>query len=126
MGDTDRFVAGILLGGPAALIAAAVILLWSTNSLWQRMPLVLTLLATPIVLYLYLPLAISTGLRGHHLCGAEFDEYLSAVYWWERFIPVVHVVLASTLFLGAMRSVVRGWRAAQPGVESDGRLRGRG
>ena len=79
-----------------------------------------------IVLYLWIPLAISAGVRGHHLCGPEFDEYLDAASGWERLIPVVHVAAALALIVSGVRNVrpVRG--AAQPGVEPDGRLRGRG
>jgi len=102
MGDTDRFVAGLILGVPAAAIAVALLLVSEPRARWQIGVLLASSPFALLALYLWIPLAISAGIRGHHLCGPEFDDHLVGI------------------------RVRRGWSAAQPGVEPDGRLRGRG
>jgi hypothetical protein len=126
MGDTDRFVAGMIVGMPAAAVAAPLLLLAPARTGW-RMGAVLAIgLLAVVVLCLWVPLAISAGIQGHHLCGSEFDGYRLATNGWERLIPLAHVAVASVLLGGGLRNVRRAWGAAQPGVEPDGRLCGRG
>src|SRR6185436_2861604 len=97
MGGTDRFAVGLFVGAPAALIAVPLILLRPMGAPWQRVSLVVPLLATPVVLWIFVPLAVSASLGGHNLCGAGFDDHLSTADRWERFIPLLHVVLATPI-----------------------------
>jgi len=108
MGDTDRFVAGIILGIPAAVIAVALLQVGQANTSRRRGIVLATLPVALVVLYLWVPLAISTGIQGHHLCGSEFDEYLDTRSKWERLIPFAHVAAAIALLLSAGRKLHRG------------------
>jgi len=126
MGDTDRFVAGLILGVPAAAIAVALLLVSEPRARWQIGVLLASSPFALLALYLWIPLAISAGIRGHHLCGPEFDDHLVGTTGWERLIPLAHVGIAAALLVGGFRRVRRGWSTAQPGVEPNGRLRGRG
>jgi hypothetical protein len=125
MGDTDRFVAGMILGMPAAAIAVGLLVITPSRTRWQIGIVLATALLATVVLCFWTPLAISAGLRGHHLCGPEFDDYLGATRGWERLIPLAHVALASALLMSGVWSVRTSRRAAQLGAEPDGRSRGR-
>jgi hypothetical protein len=126
MGNTDQFVAGMILGMPAAAIAVGLLVIAQSRTRGQMGIVLVSSLLAAVVLCLWTPLAISAGIRGHHLCGPEFDDYLSATRGWERLIPLAHVVLASALLVSGFRCVRTSRRGAQPGVEPAGRLRGRG
>jgi hypothetical protein len=126
MGDTDRFVAGMIVGMPAAVVAVPLLLLAPARTDWRMGAVFATGLLAVVVLCLWVPLAVSAGIQGHHLCGSEFDEYLVATSGWERLIPLAHVAVASVLLGVGFRNVRRAWGAAQPDVEPAGRLRGRG
>ena len=82
MGDTDRFVAGLILGVPAAAIAVALLLVSQLRARWQIGVLLASAPFALLALYLWIPLAISAGLRGHHLCGPEFDDHLVGTTGW--------------------------------------------
>lgn len=84
MGDTGRFVAGVLVGVPAAVAAVVLLLKWRPRRRSARVALLAPLLLAFVPMVLYAPLAMSAGLGGHHLCGPAFDDYLSASYAWER------------------------------------------
>jgi hypothetical protein len=115
MGDTDRFVTGIIFGMPAAVIAVALLLLAGANTGW-RMGVELAIVPLALVIIsLWVPLAISAGIRGHHLCGPEFDEYLITTSAWKRVIPVVHVAAATALLVSAFLNVCRAvWPKNRP------------
>jgi len=119
MGDTDRFVEGMILGMPAAAVAVGLLVITSSRTRWQIGIVLATALLATVVLYLWTPLAISAGLQGHHLCGPDFDDYLGATSGWERQIPSAHVALASALLISGFRSVRASRCAVQPGVEPD-------
>ncbi len=107
-GDTGRFILGAMLGLPAAAVAAP-LLLRAPAPTGRRMAAVLaTALLAAIVLLIWVPLAISVGIQGHHLCGPEFDWALDTMSRWERLIPLAHAACASALLVGAVRGL---WRA---------------
>jgi hypothetical protein len=112
MGDTDRFWAGIIIGAPAALAAVWLLLLWPARARWEKASLVIPLLLSPVLLYLYFPVAMSAGIAGHHLCGPEFDHYRSYASRWERLIPFLHVVLTASILLATVGNYWRGRRIA--------------
>ena len=120
MGDTDRFVAGMIIGAPGAAGAMALLFLAPTRTGWRMAGVLATGLLAFMVLWIWVPLALSAGIHGHHLCGPEFDEYLAVSSRWERFIPLAHVMVASVLIGGMFRNVRRAWGAAQPAVAADG------
>jgi hypothetical protein len=103
MGDTDRFVAGFILGMPAAAIAVPLILRAPARPGWRMGAVLASVPLAGIVLYFWVPLAISAGIRGHHLCGPDFDAYLVATSAWERLIPFVHVAVATALLSSGVR-----------------------
>jgi hypothetical protein len=113
MGDTDRFVTGLILGAPAALVAVVLVLRQPPRSPLRDGSAIATFVLGPAILYLYTPLAFSTSLAGHHLCGLGFDEYLSPADSWKRAIPLVHVALVSVLLATALRNWARAARASQ-------------
>ena len=125
MGDTDRFLGGMMLGAPAAASAVVLLLVAPPPVRWRIGVMIAIAPLALVVLYLWIPLAISAGVRGHHLCGPEFDEYLDAASGWERLIPLGHVTAALALLVSGVRNFRRVLGAAQPGVEPDCRLRGR-
>ena len=106
MGDTDRFVAGTIVGMPAAAAAMALLLLLPARARWRMAAVLATGLLAGVVLWFWLPHAISTGIHGHHLCGSEFDEYVAATSGRERFIPFAHVTIACVLLAGGSRRLV--------------------
>lgn len=126
MGDTDRFLGGMMLGAPGAASAVVLLLVAPPRVRWRTGVMIAIAPLSLVVLYLWIPLAISAGVRGHHLCGPEFDAYLDAASGWERLIPLAHVAAALALLVSGVRNCRRVESAAQPGVEPDGRLRGRG
>ena len=109
MGDTDRFVAGLILGMPAAVAVLALLRRASAGEGWRRRAAVTTEVLAVVVLCMWAPLAIST-VFGHHLCGREFDEYPMSD--WERFIPIAHVAVAYVLLRSGLNAR-RAWSAAQ-------------
>jgi len=123
MGDTDRFVAGMVFGVPAGVIAAALLLLAQARAVWRIGFVLATGPLALLTICLWAPLAVSAGIQGHHLCGPEFDGYLVATYGWERLIPVAHVAVGGGVLVGGLRNLRRVWGAAQPGVEPDGGVR---
>ena len=126
MGDTDRFVGGAVVGMPAAVVALVFLLRAQTGRTSRIFFVLVIVFPALVVLCIWIPLAISTGIRGHHLCGPEFDDYLDARAGLERLIPLGHVAIASALLVRGGLNAHRAGRAAQPGVEPAGRLRGRG
>jgi hypothetical protein len=110
MGSTDSFVAGAILGMPAAAIAAPVLLRAPVRPGWQTgVALVITSLAL-LVLFLWARPVISVGIQGHHLCGPDFDSYVDEAFKRERLIPLGHVVLASVLLVAGLRNTRRALR----------------
>ena len=107
-GDVDRFVAGVLVGVPAGVAAVVLLLKWEPRTRWAMASLLAPLLLAFVPMVLYARLAISAGVGGHHLCGPAFNDYLSASYTWERFIPLVHVVLGAAIALAAGIKVSQG------------------
>jgi hypothetical protein len=91
----------------SAVIALTILLSWPARAVWQRVSLVVPLLLAPLLLYLYVPLALSASIAGHHLCGPEFDGYLSDTSPWERYIPLLQVVLATVVLLATLRSILQ-------------------
>jgi hypothetical protein len=120
MGDTDRFVAGMIVGTPAAAGAIALLQLAPAPPGWRMGAVLVTGLLAIAVLCLWIRFAISAGIQGHHLCGPEFDGYLVATSGWQRLIPLAHVAVAGALLGGAMRNLRRAWGAAQRAVPADG------
>jgi hypothetical protein len=120
MGDTDRFVAGASVGLPAAAIAVLLVLFGPARAGWRMGGVLLAVPLAMVVLYVWVPLALSAGILGHHLCGADFDSYLVAMRGWERFIPLAHVAAAAGLLFGCLKSARRARGAAQPAVAADG------
>lgn len=122
MGDTDRFVSGLIVGMPAAVAAIALLLLAPAGTGWRKGALAATGVLAVVVLCLWVPLAISAGVQGHHLCGPEFDGYLGEMSGWARLIPAAHVAVACALLAAGLRNVRRAGGAAQPGVAADDRV----
>jgi len=97
----------VLLGVPAGAAAVVLLLKWQPRRRSARASLLAPLLLAFVPMVLYAPLAMSAGFGGHHLCGPEFDDHLSASSAWERFIPVVHVMLGAAIALAAAVKWVR-------------------
>jgi len=118
MGDTDHFGGGLIVGMPAAVVAIALLLLAPAGTGWRKGSVVATGLLAVLVLSVWVPLAISSGIQGHHLCGSAFDGYPMSN--WERLIPLAHVAVACALLGACLRNVRRAWGAAHPAVAADG------
>ncbi|MEM7243837.1 MAG: hypothetical protein AAF533_00760 [Acidobacteriota bacterium] len=112
MGDVDRFVGGALVGVPAALLAAG--LLWRRPAVTpgQLLSLVLPAALIPVVVLEWTPLALSTTLQGHHLCGPEHDDLTAGAWSWERLIPAGHLACTAIMAMAALRSWKRGAAAS--------------
>jgi len=123
MGDTDRFVGGMIVGMPAAVAGIALLLFAPTRAGWRIGGMLATGLFGVVVLCLWAPLAISSGIQGHHLCGPEFDSVGTG--GWERLIPLAHVAVACVLLGAVFRNIRRVRGAAQPAVAADGASRRR-
>jgi hypothetical protein len=114
----------MILGVPAAAIAVVLLLVTPVRARWQIGVVFVAAALGAVALFLWIPLALSAGIRGHHLCGPKFDDYLLAPNQWERVIPLAHVAVAAAMVASGSRSVWRARAAAQPGVDPDSRLRG--
>jgi hypothetical protein len=126
MGDTDRFVAGAMVGIPAAAIAIALLLLSPGRARRRRAVAIASVTPASLVLCLWAPLAVSAGIQGHHLCGPEFDAYLDTTSTWERLIPIAHVAVASALLVVGLRTIRRTSRDTNLGTERDHDMRAGG
>ena len=83
-GDTGRFVVGLIVGVPAGTIAALLLLLAPASRGWRIGVVLATTPFAFVSLCLWVLLAISAGIHGHHLCGPEFDTSVAAGDEWER------------------------------------------
>jgi hypothetical protein len=77
MGDTRRFVTGMIFGVPAGAIAVALLLLAPARGGWRAGVVLATGPFALLAIYLWAPLAISAGLHGH--VGAKCSESLGDI-----------------------------------------------
>lgn len=96
-GDCTRGGEGLLptlfVGGP--IIVFATLLVWLSR---PRVPLSgalrLSLAASLAISALITLLQVwNVTLMGHHPCGADYDYYLEFAEKWDRWVPVVNLVL---------------------------------
>ncbi|WP_394388318.1 hypothetical protein [Shewanella woodyi] len=96
-GDDARFYASLLYGTPLFLLLILRVAFDKNRILFKRINVVAALLLMTSVSYFWMPLMIDTTIKGHHLCGGDFDSYINGSYALERFIPVLHIF--SSLFV---------------------------
>jgi hypothetical protein len=111
-GGADDFVGGLLIGAPGAVCATVLLALARPVGWAQR---VMALLAAGpallTLLFLVVPWFLGTTVLGHHVCGAEFDDYLAYSAAWERAIPAAHLLLCGCVCMAAAFAFACDWRS---------------
>ena len=99
MGDDGPFVASVFYSVPIFLLAGGC--LWWTRKIDGC---TLGLLLIPAVsgiisVSIWIPILWNTTFLGNHLCGEEFNSYLTGSYLVERSVPTLHAAFASILLM---------------------------
>ena len=106
-GDDGRFYASIMYGSVLFILIIVRLLRENRGSrfIWI-MPLI-ALLGAMSVTYFWTPFVIETTIKGHHLCGKEFDSHLVESDVWSRSIPTLHIVFSLAIFVLSFWKLIR-------------------
>ncbi len=99
MGDDDRFSTSVFTSVPILLIVGYC--LWTTQKLKGQSvyALFIVIIASVSVLYNWFPILWNTSIMGNHLCGKDYNSYITGSYVFEKYIPIIHFTFAGLLLV---------------------------
>ncbi|WCN11008.1 hypothetical protein [Marinomonas mediterranea] len=106
MGGADGYMLGVVIGFPFVFIAAWLNIRTAKTSRFHKLSSsVITLLSCLFIGAIWVDIFISTVFYGNHICGREYNEYVSeigTIYWY---LPVAQLTLILVLITSVIKRV---------------------
>jgi len=97
MGDDGHFIASAIYCFPVVLLITFCISRIKLGNSISIAVLVFPAVIAMGVVIMWSGQILDTTIAGNHLCGRGYNDYIVGGYLFERFVPLVHLVLGFSL-----------------------------